>query len=105
MRARKRLTKAEAQREFLALVAGIVSDFTRHPEEPQVGVPRRFTPLFPVAKFLRKKVDPLAGSVSYRLFQFGWSFSPFNSFIQQISAILLPDKTRVFWIYLEEADD
>jgi hypothetical protein len=99
------LTEEEVQREFLRRLAGIVSDFTPHPEEPKVGVPRRFTALRPVAESLRKKVDPLADSLSYRLFQFGWSFSPFNSFIQQINAIPLPDGTRVFWIYLEEADE
>ena len=39
------LTDEKAQREFLALVEGIVSDFTPHPEEPKVGVPRRLTSL------------------------------------------------------------
>jgi hypothetical protein len=105
MKARKRLTKAKAQREFLALVEGLVSDFTPHPEEPQVGVPRRFTPLLPAAKFLRKKVEPLANSVSYEWFQFEWSFSPGATFTERICSLLLPDHTRVFWMFLEEDPD
>jgi hypothetical protein len=105
MNAKKRLTKAEAQREFLALVEALVSDFTPHPEESQVRVPRSFTPLFPLAKFLRKKIDPLLSSVSYQLFQFAWWSAPGSGNIQQIGALLLPDHTRVFWFYLEADDD
>ena len=98
------LTKAEAQHEFLKLIEGTVSDFTAHPDEPKVRIPRRCTPLYPLAKFLNKDVRSLADSVSYQLFQFAWSFSPFNSYLQQISAIAMADGSRVFWVYLEEAD-
>jgi hypothetical protein len=101
----KRLTNEEAQREFLTLIEGIVSDFTPLPEEAKVGVPRRFTSLFPLAKSLRKPVHALASSLSYRLFQFAWWSVPGSTCIQQISAILLPDHTRVFWFYLEAGDD
>ena len=48
--------------------------------------------LFPLAKSLRKKIHPLADSVSYQLFQFAWWSVPGSTFIQQISAILLPDQ-------------
>jgi hypothetical protein len=105
MRAKKGLTKEQAQREFLLLVEGLVSDFSPHPEEPEVGVPPRFTSLYPPAKFLRKKTGPLVESLSYGLFQFAWWSVPGSTFIKQINALLLPDTTRVFWAFLEEAED
>jgi len=39
--------------------------------------------------------------VSYQLFQFAWWSVRGSTSIEQIGAILLPDKSRVFWIYVE----
>jgi hypothetical protein len=97
----KPLPREQAQHEFIARVEGLVSDFTPHPEEPGVGVPRRFTPLYAVAKSLRKKIDPLLRSVSRSVFQFVWFTAPGITFAQDIGAMLLPDGRRVFWFYLE----
>lgn len=99
------LSRDQLLREFLAGVQGLVSDFTRHPQQPGVKVPTDFTPLYPVAKSLGKTLDSLLRSVGYQLFQFAWWSVPGSTCIQQIGAILLPGGARVFWFYLEADDD
>src|SRR5688572_18410445 len=97
MRVPRPLKKKEAQREFLKLLGGIVRDLPFHPETPNIRVPRTFTPLAPLAKFVRRKIEPFVRTVSETLFTFSWSFSPGNSGTVQINAIRLPNGDRVFW--------
>jgi hypothetical protein len=91
------LTKKEAQKEFLALLEGIVRDLPSHPENPNIRTPHTFIPLAPLAKFVRRKIEPFVRTVSCSLFTFYWSFSPGNSGMVQINAIRLPNGDRVFW--------
>jgi hypothetical protein len=91
------LTNKEAQREFRKLLAGIVRDLPPHPDDPRVLVPRTFTPLFPLAKFVRRKIEPFIRTVSETLFTFGWCSAPGLSSTLQIGATRLVDGARVFW--------
>jgi hypothetical protein len=93
----KPLTRAQAKREFLSLLTGIVADFPAHPEHPLITVPRGFTPLAPLATFARRKIEPFIRYVSRNLFSFHWSFSPGNSGTVQINVIHLRSGARVFW--------
>jgi hypothetical protein len=43
MRPSRRLTKMEAQREFLKLLAGMIRDFPAHAEDPRITGPRTLT--------------------------------------------------------------
>jgi hypothetical protein len=99
MKYQRSLTKKEAQKEFLQLLAGIVSDFPAHPDNGRVFVPRTFTPLSPLAKFTRRKIEPFVRGVSYTLFDFSWSFSPMSSWALQIGTIPLRNGSRVFWFW------
>lgn len=97
MKAPRSLTKREAQKEFLILLEGVICDFPTHPESANICVPREFTPLLPLAKFVRRKVDPFVYSITYSLFAFHWSFGPMSNGVVQINAIPLPSGARVFW--------
>jgi hypothetical protein len=95
------LTRDQLQREFIARVEGLVTDFGLHPAESRVGIPPCPTSPYAAARSLKKKLGPLLRSVSYQLFQFAWWSVPGSTSVAQIGAILLPDKSRVFWIYVE----
>ena len=49
------LLRKEAQKEFLALLQGIVRDLPFHPENPNIRRSRTLTPLAPLAKFARRE--------------------------------------------------
>jgi hypothetical protein len=97
MRVPRPLTKNEAQKEFLALLEGIVRDLPSHPENPNIRTPRVFIPLTPLAKFVRRKIEPFVRTMTDTFFTFYWSFTPGNSGMVQINSIRLPNGDRVFW--------
>jgi hypothetical protein len=104
MKARKNLSKKDAQEQFLALLEGIVHDFPAHRDNPLVGVAPTLLLLSPLAKFARRNIEPFLRGVSRTLFRFFWTSLPGASSNLHIGAIDLPEGTTAYWIYDDNLD-